>query len=96
MIHRLPDNILNCRAFASRFHWRLRDRLPIWVIYRPFSQDYRPRWVARMHISLPNPHVTRFVMLHDTLEGLRTNLPFELTFMPRSPDDGILVEEVWL
>lgn len=68
----------------------------MWVVYRPITREYPGLWVARMHITLPQPRPTRFVMTHDTLNQLRRNLPPGLTHFDRQPGDVVEIEEVWL
>ena len=79
-----------------RLHARLQKRLPMWVVYRPVTREYPGQWVARMHVSLPQPRPTRFVISHDTLTDLRTLLPPGLTHLARDPDDASEIEEVWI
>lgn len=75
---------------------RLQNRLPMWVVYRPPTQEYGDLWVARMHVTLPEPKPTRFVISHDSLEELRSILPPQLTRMPRHQADPQEIVEVWL
>lgn len=82
--------------YFARLHYRLRHRLPMWVVYRPGTREYPSHWVARMHIALPEPKPTRFVMTHDSCQGLRDMLPPGLTFFRRSGDDPLEIEEIWL
>ena len=82
--------------YLTRVHWRFRERLPMWVIYRPTTREYPGRWVARMHVTLPEPKPTRFVISHDTLDDLRTILPYGLTNIGRKQADLPEIEEVWL
>ena len=82
--------------YMARLHWRLRARLPMWVVYRPVTREYPGRWVARMHVTLPETRPTRFVMTHDSLDELRSLLPPALTWMERNPQDVPEIEEVWL
>lgn len=88
---RVPDEF-----YMARLHWRLQKRLPMWVIYRPVTREYPGKWVARMHVSLPEPKPTRFVMTHDTLEELRWLLPAGLTRILHDDEDEPEIEEVWL
>ena len=69
----------------TRLHERLRSRMPVWVVYRPTTREYPGSWVARMHVILPEVRPTRFVMTHDTVEGLREMLPSGLTRLARDP-----------
>ena len=82
--------------YFARLHHRLRERLPLWVVYRPVTREYPGCWVTRMHVALPDPKPTRFVMTHDSLEELRTILPPGLTRMHRCPGDAPEIEEVWI
>ena len=82
--------------YMTKLHWRLRARLPMWVIYRPGAREYPQHWAARMHITLPETRPTRFVITHDSLEELRSLLPPGLTLMQRDPLDVPQIEEVWL
>lgn len=90
-VFRVPD-----ARYMAKLHHRLRDRLPMWVVYRPVTREYPGRWVARMHVTLPAPKPTRFVMTHDTLDELRGILPPELARLPRDPGDPPEIAEVWL
>lgn len=91
-----PVVILPKGDYFARLHYRLRMRLPMWVIYRPTTREYPGYWVARMHVALPDPKPTRFVMTHDTLEDLRKMLPGGLVRMKRWYHDAPEIEEVWL
>lgn len=83
-------------GYFTRLHWRLRDRLPMWVVYDTTTREYPGKWVARMHISLPEPRVSRFVIVHDSLEELRDALPEWLVCIGRKPGDVLEIVEVWL
>ena len=84
------------RGYHERAHQLLQRRLPMWVVYRPFTREYPGRWVARMHVILPKPKPTRFVMTHDTLQELRDMLPPGLTLFVRLPHDVPEIEEAWV
>ena len=56
-------------------------------VFGPGTIEYPEHWVARMHVVLPAARATRFVITHDTLDGLRTILPPGLTCFPRHPND---------
>jgi hypothetical protein len=49
-----------------------------------------------MHVTLPEPKPTRFVLIHDTLAELRELLPLGLTQLARAPADVPEIEETWL
>jgi hypothetical protein len=83
-------------AYMARLHWRLRARLPMWVVYRPMTREYPGKWVTRMHVTLPEPKPTRFVISHDTLAELRTLIPQGLVRMDRDPLDLPEIEELWV
>ena len=82
--------------YFAKLHYRLRDRLPMWVVYRPITREYPGLWVTRMHVCLPTPRPSRFVMTHDSLAELRALLPPALTWLPRDPNDVPEIEEMWL
>lgn len=84
------------RNHLHRLTHRLREGLPMWVVYNPTTREYPGVWVARMHISLPGPRPTRFVMTHDDLDGLRALLPPWLTRLARTANDAPEIVEVWL
>ena len=87
--------LLTPAGYHARFHHRVRERLPIWVIYRPITREYPGRWVARLHVTLPTSRPTRMVMTHDTLAELRCLLPEGLIRVERHPNDVPEIEEVW-
>ncbi len=87
--------VIVSRGFFAKLHWRLRARLPVWVIYNQTTKEYPGVWIARMSISLPAPRVTRFVIAHDSLEELRGILPPGLTRLVRHPSDPPEVVETW-
>jgi hypothetical protein len=80
----------------ERLHWRLRHRLPMWIVYRPITREYPGVWVARMHVTLPTAKPTRFVITHDTLSELRNVLPRGLHMLNREQVDAPQIEEIWL
>lgn len=88
--------VIVTQNFLTRLHYRLRVRLPIWVVYDQTTREYQGKWVARMYVSLPEPRVTRFVMTHDTLEELRDLLPPGLTCLARHHSDPPEIIETWL
>lgn len=81
--------------YLWRLHRRLRDRLPMWVVYRPFTSEYPGLWVARMHVTIPEQKPTRFVITHVNLRDLRRVLPPGLACLDRAHDDAPEIEEVW-
>lgn len=91
-----PVILIQQPQYFWRIHYRLLKRLPMWVIYRPITIEYPGKWVARMHITLPEPRPTRFVMSHDSLWELRQLLPPGVTRLRRDEADSIEIEETWL
>lgn len=91
----VPVQISNHGYFA-RLHFRLQSRLPLWVVYRPICREYPGKWVSRMHISLPQPRPTRFVMTHDTYDELIEMLPPGLARLERNSEDAPEIKETWL
>jgi hypothetical protein len=88
--------LVSSEHYFARLHDRLRERLPMWVVYHPHTIEYPGKWVARMHVGLPKPVVTRFVMTHDTLDALRDLLPPGLTNIGREEGDVPEIIEVWI
>jgi len=82
--------------YLAKIQRQLQERIPMWVIYNQATSDYPGRWVTRLHLSLPNPEHTRFVLLRDTLQDIRDALPPGLTRMNRDPNDDANIVEVWL
>jgi hypothetical protein len=83
--------------YMARAQWRLRARLPLWVVYRPVTREYPGVWVTRMHVTLPTPKPTRFIMAHVALPGLQDMLAqLGLIRFERTPGDLPEIEEVWL
>jgi len=83
-------------AHFWRLHARLKKRLPVWTVYRPITREYPGLWMARMHVVLPVVKPTRFVLIHDSLEELRTLLPPGLVKAAADPRDVPEIEETWL
>ena len=80
----------------TRLHWRLRNRLPMWVIYDTTTREYPGSFVARMWVSLPAPKFSRFVIVRDTLDDLRYALPDGLICIGRKKLDAPEIVEVWI
>ena len=93
---RTPLVIAKTPGYMAKLHRRLASRRPAWVVYSPANRDYPRKWVARMHVRMPVPKPTRFVIAHDTLEELRETLPPELRMVPRHPSDPYGLIETWL
>jgi len=91
-----PIVLIRNSDYMWRLHDKLRKRMPIWVIYKPVTREYPGLWVTRMHVVLPELRRTRFVMSHDTLEGLRGLLPPGLVMAVADPNDPPEIQETWL
>jgi hypothetical protein len=76
--------------------YALRDRVPMWVVYRPTTNDFPGQWVARLHVTLPQPQATHLHVTGPTLESVRAQLPGWLSLLPRQDGDDPVIEEVWL
>ena len=82
--------------YMARLHWRLRARLPMWVVYRPVTRESIPAggWRGCMSPCRNTPHPVRHDLLAWT--SWRSPLPPALTWMERNPQDVPEIEEVWL
>ena len=74
----------------------LRDRLPMWVICRPTTNDFTGQWTARMHLTLPAPGATNLLIVGETIEIVRGQLQSGLIRIGRQPADDPEIEEIWL
>jgi hypothetical protein len=91
-----PPPVFVKEGYMARAHWRLRARLPMWVVYRPGSMpEYPSQWIARLWVTLPEVKPSRFVITHGTLEELRTLIPADV-MLRRDPNDVPEIEESWL
>lgn len=81
---------------VNEAHNRMMDRLPMWVVYRPTTNDHPGLWVARMHLTLPEAQATEVHVIGETLQAVRDKLPIRLYRMRRDPNDDPVIEEVWL
>ena len=80
---------------VARLHYGVRQRLPMWTITeRP--RDYPGGYVARMHVSLPEPAVSVYAIYGPTLAAVRAALPPGLTCLTRNPGDNPCIVETWL
>ena len=73
----------------------LREHLPMWVIYYDPS-DYPGLWVARLHVSLPEPMATNVVLTASSLDAIREQIPDDLMPFGRHSADDPKIVEVWL
>jgi hypothetical protein len=92
----MSDPVLVTREHLLRLHYRLQEKLPMWVVYNKETKDYPGLYVARMHLALPEPMATRFVMTHESLHGLRELLPPGLCMLKRAEQDEPTIIEIWL
>ena len=91
-----PVVVLPDAGRFARLHERLKERVPLWVVYRPITRQYPGKWCARMHVCLPFHRSTRFVVLHDTLAELVDLLPPGLERLDRNAADPPEIEETWI
>lgn len=79
---------------AVQVHRALQERLPMWTI------TARPKdphgFVARLHLTLPQPEATNVALVATTLEALRELIPQGLAMIPRAPSDDPVIVETWL
>lgn len=95
IVYRYHGHVVDSGHFF-RLHYKLQARLPMWVIYRQNTADYPGKWVARMHLTLPENATSRAVITADSLEEIRAALPAGLTCLARDPKDDPVIEETWL
>jgi hypothetical protein len=84
------------KPFHLEQQFLFRDRLPMWVVCRPTTDDFPGYWTARMHLCLPEAQVTNLLILGRSLEGVRKQLPPNLSNIGRNAHDDDVIEEVWL
>ncbi|MBB2158003.1 hypothetical protein HLH33_17160 [Gluconacetobacter diazotrophicus] len=84
------------KAFHVERQHALRERLPMWTVCRPTTTDFEGMWLARMHLSLPSPEPTDLLIVGETLESVREQLPGGLTNIGRQQGDDPVIHEVWL
>lgn len=71
------------------------DSLPIWTVYQN-PKDHPGKFVSRRWESLPTPRPTGEVIIANTLEEVREQLPPGLTRLaPQQGDDATIVEN-WI
>lgn len=76
--------------------WSLRDRLPMWTVYRPTTSDFAGQWTARMHLTLPESQSTDILVVGASLEQIQQQLPPGMANIGRQPEDDPVIEEVWV
>ncbi len=72
--------------------------LVIWTVYK-HPRDYPDKFVARAHIvgrCKDQSGPTTAVVIADTLDAVRAQLPPGLIRMPRLRDDDPVIVETWL
>jgi hypothetical protein len=80
----------------TRAHSDNEQRLPMWVVYRPITKDHPGKWLARMHLTLPEHEITDHLIFGETLAEVRAKLPFGLSNIGRMLEDDLVIEEVWV
>ena len=68
----------------------------MWIVCNATTQDFPGQWVARMHLALPTPTPTDLVIIGNSKEEVRQQLPEGLTNIGRQPDDASVIAEVWI
>jgi hypothetical protein len=72
------------------------ELLPMWVVCNPNTTDFPGKWVATLHLTLPENRVTEHRIVRDSLDEVRKMLPLGLERLERSPNDDPNIVEVWL
>lgn len=87
------DILIN--SFTEDIEIRKISNLPMISIYFD-PKDYPGKYVARVFdISVGKVNATRYIMLSDNLEDLRSAMPTNFTHMDKSPNDDPQLLEVW-
>lgn len=79
----------------TQIYRSMRDRLPMWTIYRN-PVDYPDKYVARMFVTLPKGTPTNLVIVADSLDAVRAELPAGLVCIKRDEDDPLQIVETWI
>jgi len=75
---------------------RQRGMLAIWVVYWN-TKDYPDRAVVRPQcVDGDGIHILKQVLVGESLDAVRDQLPEGLTRMERHPDDELAIIEIWL
>lgn len=90
------SKVLRPKQHHVEMHYKLRENLPIWAICRPTTKDFPGQWTDRMHLSLPEPKPTDLLIVGETLEEVRQQLPPGLAKITRQVDDDPVIEESWI
>lgn len=98
VIFSVPGHSKNLRPKKHHIemHYKQLEYLPMWTICRPTTKDFPGHWTARMHLSLPNPKATDLLIVGETLDEVRRQLPPGLTSIGRQLNDDPVIEEVWI
>jgi hypothetical protein len=76
--------------------WSLRDRLPMFTI-TDHPTDWPDFYVARLHLSLPEPTPMPLVIMDRSLDRLQTTMEaLGLVKLMRDPADDPVILETWL
>lgn len=71
--------------------------MPIITIYQNTTKDYPGKYVARLFNIKPGEVLyTRYIMLADTLQKIRKEIPPNMTMMLPYKNDDPVVLETWL
>lgn len=92
----MPLSTSEIRQVLFETQTRFAPNLPMWVIYSRETKDFPGVYVVRLHLALPEPHVTTAYFTSSFLQDARDLLPRGLTRMPRFPQDDPTIIEVWL
>lgn len=96
MSEKIGEKMSGPKIFHRQQQFALRNRLPMWVVYNPTTADFPGQWIARMHLSLPEPVATDLIIVGETREAVRRQLPEGLTNIGRQACDEPVIEEVWI
>ena len=71
--------------------------MPIITIYKNTTKDYPGKYVARLFDIKPGEILyTRYIMLSDNLEKIRSEIPPNMIMMLPQKNDDPVVLETWL
>jgi hypothetical protein len=88
----MTDKIIDAAAAQGLHAYAVREQpLVGWAVMKGVS-DYPDEFIARLMTNGPTP----YVLLADTLAGLRDQLPPDLVRIERQPADPPEVMETWL
>lgn len=81
---------------TRRWLYELRDSLPMFTV-TDHPTDFPDFFVARLHLTRPEPHATAFAIMDRDLDRLRETLEaLGLVKLARSPEDDPVILETWL